>query len=187
MVGSRPAGESGENGTAAIGDGNDLFVAFDNADAVTPSTANAFANFGGAWGESSPDKKGERSKSDDSFGKFDSNADKDRSPPRRSASNKAEQSKQKKTRPRRKSGNSGGEGSGTAENLSDPFSEMNVSNPERESEARKARRERGDGEKRSGSTKSSGGERRRRSKEKKDDDGNTPRRNRSGRESRTTS
>ena len=187
----RPAGETGNSGaaTAAVGDGNDIFGAFDNAGNNTPSTASAFANFDTAWGEVAPEKA-DRSQSapDDAFGKFDAtNTDKERSPPRRAASGKGEKGdKQRARRPRRKSANTGADSSGATEGLDGSFNEMNVSNPD--NEGRKPRRERGEGEKRQAQARPSGSERRRRPKEGEEGEKTAPRRNRSGRDSaRTTS
>ena len=181
-----PTGESGENnGTANVG--TDIFEAFDNDDNATPSAANAFANFDTPWGETEPEQ-GARSQSEGDFAAiFDPDAEKDRSPLRRAVSGKEKSDSKHRTRkPRRKSGNTGGDSSG-GEGLNDSFSEMNVSNPENHGEQRKPRREPKEGDKRPAGTRSSGGERRRRPKEPGEEEKSTPRRNRSSRESSRTS
>ena len=162
----RPAGEANENNAANTG--NDIFGAFDNVDNNTPSAANAFADFDTAWGDVADDGQADN-QADGAFAKFDSANDKDRSPPRRSASGK---DKHKARKPRRKSGP---EGSGAGEGLNDSFNDMNVSNTD--ADVRKHRRERGEGDK----------QRRRRPKDGEEDGRSAPRRNRSGRDaSRTT-
>ena len=181
----RPAGEPSENNGVTT-TGNDIFGAFDSVENSTPSAANAFADFDTAWGDVAQDSQAEKTQPDRGgfSAKFDAAIEKDRSPPRRSASGK---DKLKTRKPRRKSGSAAAESSGGGEGLNASFSDMNVSNPD--ADLRKHRRERGDGEKRAGggSRGSGGDQRRRRPKEGEEEGRSAPRRNRRGRDaSRTT-
>lgn len=180
--------ETGDTKVAAAGDGSDAFRVFDNGGNNTPGTDNAFADFDGEWGDVGPDKN-VRSQSvpSDSFSKFDPTTDgasanrSDRSPPRRVASSSKSGEKGEKSRarkPRRKSTSTSTDTSGTVavtEGLDGSFSEMNVSNPD--SDGRKPRRERAEGDKRQVQRKSSG--KARRPKEGEEGEKSAPRRNRS--------
>ena len=169
-----PTGDNGDNNAAA---GDAIFDAFE-ADAATPSAANAFADFDTAWGQ--PDKpksvtENQRPRSEGILADYKDDDD-ERHAPRRTSSSKGGDGTPTKPRSRQPRRKSGGEG------LNDSFGDMNVSNPEH-GEHRKHRKERGEGGgSRSASSKGGSNERRRRPKEGEEEkERSAPRRNRSDR------
>ena len=159
----RSSGDNGENGSANVVDGNEIFGAFDDASNI--SGANAFANFDNAWGEVPADSTAKA----DGF-------EEGRSTPRRSRSGKEGEKHRRK--PRRRSG--GAENS--AEGIEVSVDDIHISDQgDKEGSERRSRRE---DDKRPSAKGTS--ERRRRPKEGEGEERSTPRRNRSHRESRTT-